>query len=103
MALLPPSSLVTSLSPPDWLAHAAAYGVQAGLVAWALMPGLGRRGALVGGVIGASAFGLVTEGLQLLGPGRSVELADVVANMAGAILVCGAIALIASPGMRGGE
>ena len=92
MALIPSTSLVTELSVPDWFAHGVAYGIQAALIFWALLPSIGRHRALLMGVVGASVFGMVTEGLQLLQPGRSVEFNDLVANTVGAILVCGMIA-----------
>ena len=92
MALIPTTSRVTELSVPDWFAHAVAYGIQAALIFWALLPSISRHRALLMGVVGASVFGMVTEGLQLLQPVRSVEFKDLVANTAGALLVCGIIA-----------
>ncbi len=92
MALLPSTSVVTDLFVPDWIAHAMAYGIQAALVFWAVLPSLGRNRALAIGVVTASAFGVLTEGLQLLQPGRSVEFKDLVANTTGALLMCGIIA-----------
>jgi len=92
MALTPSTFRVTELSVPDWFAHGVAYGIQAALIFWALLPSIGRHRALLMGVVGASVFGMVTEGLQLLQPGRSVEFNDFVANSVGAMLVCGVIA-----------
>ncbi len=92
MALIPSTSRVMELSVPDWFAHATAYGIQSALIFWASLPSIGRRRALVIGVIGASVFGMVTEGLQLLQPGRSVEFKDLVSNTLGALLVCGIVA-----------
>jgi VanZ family protein len=98
MAVVPrPSSVVVSLG-PDWLAHGSAYGIQAGLLIWALSPVLGGAGALVAGILGAGLFGAATEALQFLQPERSVELRDVVANGAGAIVVGLAIALVRRTG-----
>jgi len=92
-ALAPPSTLGGLTSLPDWVAHALAYGVQAGLLFWAMAPTLGRGRALVIGVVGAVGFGVVTEVLQLLQPGRAVELKDLLANTVGAVSVCAAIAI----------
>lgn len=91
MALIPSSSQLSQLSVPDWIAHATAYGIQAALIFWASSPSIGRRRALAMGFVGASVFGVVTEGLQLLHPGRSVELMDLVANTLGGMVVCGFI------------
>lgn len=92
MALLPSRSIVTDLAPPDWIAHAVAYGIQAALVYWASLPSLGRTRSLVVGAVTASVFGALTECLQLLQPGRSVEFKDLIANTTGALLMCGIIA-----------
>lgn len=100
MALLPSTSVVSDLSVPDWLAHAIAYGIQSVLVYWASLPMLDRRRALAVGVVTASTFGVLTEGLQLLQPGRSVEFKDLVANTAGALLMCGVVAGVS--GLRTG-
>jgi VanZ family protein len=98
MAVMPhPSSAVVSLA-PDWLAHASAYGIQAGLLIWALSPVLGGAGALVAGIVGAGLFGAATEALQFLQPERSVEFRDVVANSVGAIVVGLAVALVTRSG-----
>ncbi len=99
LAVIPPTPQVTELAVPDWLAHATAYGIQAGLLFWAFNPLLAHHRALILGVLGASAFGIVTEGLQLLQPGRSVEFKDLVANTLGALLVC---AIVAIAGRMGG-
>lgn len=95
LALLPSTSSIVSLSPPDRLAHAMAYGVQAALLFWACLPTQRRNRALLVGVVGATTFGMLTEALQLIQPSRSVELADVAANSVGAILACGAIVGVA--------
>lgn len=101
LALVPSSSLDIGRSVPDWAAHAVAYGLQAGLITWASLPALGRRRALVAGVSGATAFGAVTELLQLLQPRRSVEPADLVANAVGALVACGIIAAVGRSANRG--
>ena len=91
MALVPSTSSIAELSPPDWLAHSLAYGLQAALLYWACLPWLGRNRAMLCGVVGASGFGFVTEALQLLQPSRAVELKDLAANTVGAVIVCGLI------------
>jgi len=88
MALVPSMSSIAELSPPDWISHAVAYGVQAALIFWACLPTRGRNRALLIGVVGASGFGIVTEALQFFQPSRSVELEDLAANSVGALLVC---------------
>ena len=95
MAVLPSTSRFTAISVPDWFAHATAYGIQAALLYWASFPSLGHGRSLAAGVVGAGAFGVVTEGLQILQPGRTVELRDLAANIVGALLVCCVIACAA--------
>jgi len=92
MAVVPSTSGISQLSIPDWCAHAAAYGLQAALLFWACRLSFTRGSAMVYGFVGASAFGMATEALQLLQPERSVELKDLAANSAGALLICGVIA-----------
>ena len=92
-AVLPSSTLAAvGSSVPDWLGHGVAYGIQMALVYWAALPSLGHGRSLAVGVIAAGAFGLVTEGLQLLQPARTVELKDLAANAVGALIFCGVIA-----------
>ncbi|MCU0302837.1 MAG: hypothetical protein MUC56_02110 [Thermoanaerobaculales bacterium] len=93
-ALLPSTSSLVHHAPPDWLSHGAAHGLQSVLLCWALAPSLGARRGLAGAFLGAVAFGTVTEGLQLLQPGRAVEGRDLIANAAGALLACATIAAI---------
>lgn len=81
---------------PDWAAHGLAYGVQASLIFWALLPVAGRLRAAATGIVGASVFGAVTECLQLLQPARTVEVRDLAANTVGAVLVCGTVATVSS-------
>ncbi len=92
-AVLPSGPALALLTIPDWFAHAVAYGVQAGLLFWAAgsgdRPVPGRVAIAIGGAV---ALGLLTEGLQMLGPGRSAELADVLADAAGAVAVVGCVA-----------
>ena len=92
LALVPSIADVAGLNIPDWFAHALA-----------LLPGLGRRGSLVGGLLGATLFGIGTEGLQLLHPARSVEMKDLAANTVVALVACGILAGASRFGSRGGE
>jgi VanZ family protein len=92
MAVIPQTTVAAVSMVPDWFAHASAYGIQTGLLFWALAPLVGVRSALVGGLLGAVSFGAVTEVLQVLQPGRAVEFRDVVANSVGAMVVCVIIA-----------
>lgn len=88
LALIPASAAPESVRIPDWAAHGLAYGIQCILVAWGLSGLTGSRRAILGGFIGAVAFGVVTECLQLLRPDRAVEITDLVANTTGALLAC---------------
>jgi VanZ family protein len=94
MALVPSAALSSVLMIPDWLAHAVAYGIQAGLLFWALKPVLGRAPALVTGGSGAVLFGICTESLQLLQPERTVELRDVIANAIGVMVAASAVGVV---------
>jgi len=87
LAVMPSDTVAGAWVPPDWAAHAAAYGMQTALLSWALRPSFGARRAVAAGMAGAVLFGLATESLQLLQPSRSVELRDVAANAAGAAAV----------------
>lgn len=100
MAVMPHTSSVAVSLVPDWLAHASAYGIQAGLLIWALSPVVGGAGALAAGILGAGLFGAATEALQFLQPERTVEFRDVVANGVGAIVVGLSIALVTRSGSR---
>jgi VanZ family protein len=93
LALHPSPTSILSVSVSDWLAHGIAYGVQTMLVYWALVPNLGTRPAIVTACAGATVFGAVTEGLQMLQPGRLVEARDLVANAGGALVAAAAIAI----------
>jgi len=93
MAVIPQTMAATVSIVPDWLAHAAAYGIQTALLFWALTPMVGLRSALFGGLVGAISFGTLTEALQFLQPGRAVEFRDVIANSVGSVAVCAVIAL----------
>jgi VanZ family protein len=88
LAVMPPTPATARVGVPDWLAHAVGYGIQGGLLFWAMVPTAGSFRSAVLGIAGATAFGAATEGLQLLQPARSAEAADLVADAVGAILVC---------------
>ncbi len=88
MAVLPSRVVATVADIPDWISHALAYGLQSGLIYWGLVPITGWRWALVGAFLGTVAFGAATEIMQLLHPGRSLEFKDLVADAAGALIMC---------------
>jgi VanZ family protein len=89
LAVLPQASTLSRLGTPDWLAHAAAYGIQGGLVFWAIGSAAPRCRRAATGVGTAVVFGAATEALQLVRPERSVELTDLAANAVGAAVVVG--------------
>jgi VanZ family protein len=70
---------------PDRLAHGVAYGIQAILLFAMLARVRPTVEALVIGCLGALAFGVFTEGLQLFQPTRSTEFMDIVADACGAV------------------
>jgi VanZ family protein len=78
----------------DKLLHAAAYGVMAGLAAWALANGRLRevsgRVALLAWAI-AAAYGSSDEWHQFFVPGRQSDWRDLVADAVGAAAVAGAL------------
>jgi VanZ family protein len=93
LAVIPPSIGDLMWRFPDRLAHALAYGGQAGLLYWAVAEFASRSAAAVSAFAGAFAFGLLTEGLQLFQPARSVEIGDLAANGIGAAAACGLIVI----------
>lgn len=90
---------------PDRLAHAVAYGIQAILLFLMLALVKPTTQALVIGCLGAVAFGICTEGLQLLQPTRSTELMDIVADACGAATAAalGALFLVIRTKMGRGD
>ena len=78
----------------DKLLHAAAYGVLAGLAAWALAHGRLREVsgsvALLAWAI-AAAYGASDELHQFFVPGRQSDWRDLAADAAGAAAVAGAL------------
>lgn len=74
------------LIPPPWdkLAHVAFFGGVAGL-AWIAFGGLGP-GADLGAFVVAAGIGAIDEAVQSLLPGRSVDVIDLAADVAGAAL-----------------
>jgi VanZ family protein len=79
---------------PDDTAHALAYGIQSGLVYLLALPTAGRKLAAVFAAVGAASYGALVEILQMLQPSRSPEVADLVANAAGAGLAAAAAYLV---------
>ena len=76
----------------DKIVHATLFGVQAALAAWARDErGRSRWPALVGAV----AFGALTEVQQQLMPSRSMELGDFLADAAGAVIGLALFAVLA--------
>ena len=92
LALIPrPPEVVQGVHISDAAAHAVAYGLQAGMLLWMLARRFKSGLAYLLAWLGASAFGLLTELLQLLVRARSSELTDLVADAGGAALVLLAI------------
>lgn len=74
----------------DKFGHALAYGLMTLLGAWAWSRGrsITSKGLLLG-LISAMIFGVLMEVLQgLLTPHRQAEWLDLVANLAGGLLMC---------------
>lgn len=81
-----PAELPPAIPHADKLAHLAAFGLLAALVAWApreLSPG--ARGWL--GLLVAAACGAIDEWHQSWVPGRSADIADWIADVAGGLVV----------------
>jgi len=88
----------------DSIVHAIAYGLQAVLIFTLLSKSWPTASALAASWLGATAFGCVTETLQMLRPTRSADLMDIVADGFGALVACASIAAIrAVRGERGGS
>jgi VanZ family protein len=95
LALIPRSSpVMPELHVPDTFAHAAAYGLQAGMLLWLLSRELTTGQAFVFAWLGATLYGLVTELAQLLVAARSFEVSDMVADAVGAALVLTAVGMV---------
>jgi len=95
---LPPLPLLSSLPQGDKVAHAGWFFLL-GLLVWrAIREGEGwpRRRAALLLVLGALLWGVSDEAHQFFVPGRSVEAADVAADLAGASVA----ALLAEPLLR---
>lgn len=67
----------------DKIVHAVLFAVQAMLGAWALAE---RRRSAWPALVGAIAFGALTEVQQQLMPSRAMELGDFLADAAGAVV-----------------
>ncbi len=87
--------LVSSLSRPpgggmlpDWITHPGGYAILAVLLARALAGGLlpAPVGVAVLAAALAAAYGVTDEWHQTFTPGRDASLADVVKDLAGAVL-----------------
>jgi VanZ family protein len=88
LALIPhtPAAL-RGITVSDVVAHAIAYGLQAGMLLLLLRSLLATIPAYLLSWLGASLFGLLTELLQMPLKARSAELADLAADAIGAALV----------------
>ena len=86
LALAPRLPAVSGLGVSDFMAHATAYGVQAGLLFW-LFELFPSGSAALRAMSGASGFGVLTEILQLLSPIRHFEFVDMAADILGALIV----------------
>jgi len=78
----------------DKVLHAGAYGVLAGLAAWALTRGALRSATgpvLLAAWLLATAYGATDEFHQYFVPGRSADVADLLADALGALAAAGAI------------
>lgn len=67
----------------DKIVHAGLFAVQAALGAWALVE---HRRSAWPALVGAIAFGALTEVQQQLMPSRAMELGDFLADAAGAVI-----------------
>ena len=85
----------------DGVAHAAAYAVQTVLLYGLFMPSAGRIRAALLAVGVAVLYGGCVEILQLLQPARTVETADLVANMVGSGVAALFLYLVTSSGSKG--
>ncbi len=100
-AVMPEVPATVGSVPDGWL-HAVGYGGQAGLLTWLFgSSGWADTVSLGAAVLGAILFGAVTELIQLLVPGRSADLGDLLADAVGAVVVCGMLALAAIALRRG--
>ncbi|MBA4070522.1 MAG: hypothetical protein C0497_01605 [Gemmatimonas sp.] len=76
----------------DKVAHAALFGVLAVLGAWALEE---RGRSWWPALVGAVAFGALTEVQQQLIPSRAMEMGDILADAAGAVIGLAMFAVLA--------
>lgn len=84
---------------PDHIAHAMAYGVQAGLLYLFLMRMLRPMTAALLAATGTMFYGGLIEALQLIQPSRTFEILDLAANAVGAVAAA-SIAFILTPPVR---
>lgn len=95
-----PVPAAVDASAPDWLLHTAVYLVLAVLIGRARAGGFGRPvscGVALWAFAAATVYGATDELHQRFVPGRSPELADLLADGAGALL--GALGLKAITGL----
>ncbi|HNW91730.1 MAG TPA: VanZ family protein [bacterium] len=87
LSALPPSALPQLFPQADKLAHAVLYAVLGGLLTLALPAGTlaGATGAIAIGTL----YGVTDEIHQFFVPGRSTEIADVLADWCGVMLAVG--------------
>jgi len=86
LALVPRVPSIPGVHVQDLAAHAAAYGLQAGLL-FGLLGFFPTFQAALFSLAGATGFGILTEILQLLTPRRHFEFADMLADFLGALVV----------------
>lgn len=86
LALVPRAPSLSGFGVSDFLAHAVAYGLQAGLLFWLFELNV-RGGAALWAIFGASGLGVLTEMLQILSPVRHFEYQDMLADLLGAVFV----------------
>jgi VanZ family protein len=85
---LTPSATLPPTSIGDKMEHVIAYAVLGLLGAASSARGTARV------ILGLAAFGIAIEALQMFSPGRSPDLLDVLADLAGAGLGCGAAIVV---------
>jgi VanZ family protein len=89
-----PGPALPSISHADKLLHAAAFGVLAGLAAWAIARGQPRAATwrmLLAAALVSAAYGALDEAHQYFVPGRQADALDLLADAIGAFAATGAI------------
>ena len=80
--------LLTDLPMVPQIVHLGTFAGLTFLCAWALEPLASIRACVLAAFVGAFAFGVVVEGIQLFVPDREASLSDVVLNGIGALVGC---------------